>query len=103
VAVDYEALDIFYRAWEGGEMVPWKRNGRWRVEFFNTSVLRRREEGAAPASEGERSTQGSCRYPADWVPLRTRLKSSPTAPDPAPGIGGLWHCHVSLDAGPASQ
>jgi hypothetical protein len=28
VVVNYEASDDFYRAEEGGEMVPWMRNGR---------------------------------------------------------------------------
>jgi hypothetical protein len=60
-----------------------------------------------------------CRYPADRVSLRTRLKSSPTASDPAsrhgralmslhapwhetlpPGTGGLWRHHVSHGARP---
>jgi hypothetical protein len=44
-----------------------------------------------------------CRYSADWVPLRTRLKSSPTTPDPALGMGGLQHRHMSRGAEPASR
>jgi hypothetical protein len=36
-----------------------------------------------------------CRYLADRVPPCTRLKSSPTAPDSAPGRGGLRCRHVS--------
>jgi hypothetical protein len=48
---------------EGRELM-WRRivrlstpgNGRWRVKFFNASILGRREEGAMPISEGERST-----------------------------------------------
>jgi hypothetical protein len=39
-----------------------KREGRQyhgdRVEFFNASILGRREEGAAPVSEGEKSMRG---------------------------------------------
>jgi hypothetical protein len=27
VAADYEAPNAFYRAEEGGEIVPWRRNG----------------------------------------------------------------------------
>jgi hypothetical protein len=46
---------------------------------------------------------GHCRYLADQVPLRTRLKSSPTAPDLAPSIGGLRHRHVPHDTGLASR
>jgi hypothetical protein len=43
----------------------------------------------------------SCtRYTVDRVPLRTRLKSSPTVSDPAPGMGGLRHHHVSHGTGP---
>jgi hypothetical protein len=42
-AADCEAPDAFYRAEERGE-------------FFNTFVSMKREEGATPISEGERST-----------------------------------------------
>jgi hypothetical protein len=35
--------------------------------------------------------------------LRTRPKSSPTVPDPAPSTGGLQRPHVSCDIGPASR
>jgi hypothetical protein len=42
-----------------------------------------------------RWASGPLRYPADWVPLHIRLKSSPMAPDTAPGTGGLRHHHVS--------
>jgi hypothetical protein len=62
--VDREAPDAFYRAEEGGETVPWMRNGRWRVKFYNASVLGRREEGVAPVLEGERSTAGRLLVPA---------------------------------------
>jgi hypothetical protein len=41
---DYEAPNGFYRAEEGGEMVPWRRNGRRRVE----------QKGACEASLGSR-------------------------------------------------
>jgi hypothetical protein len=53
VAADCEAPGAFYRAEEGGEMVPWRRNGRRLVEFINAPVLGRREEGAVPVSEGK--------------------------------------------------
>jgi hypothetical protein len=43
-AVDCEALDTFCRAKEGGETVLWRRNGWWRVKFFNASVYGRREK-----------------------------------------------------------
>jgi hypothetical protein len=43
VAVDSEAQDTFYRAAEGGETVPWRRNNRRWVELFNDSVSVRRE------------------------------------------------------------
>jgi hypothetical protein len=49
-AADYEPPNAFYRAEEGGEMVPWRRNGRQRV-FFNASVSGRREEGATARFE----------------------------------------------------
>jgi hypothetical protein len=42
-AEDCEAPDAFYRVEERGE-------------FFNTFVSMKREKGAAPISEGERST-----------------------------------------------
>jgi hypothetical protein len=45
----------------------------------------------------------NCRYPADRIPLRTRLKSSPTTPDPALGTGGHRRRHVSHDTGLASR
>jgi hypothetical protein len=45
VVVDCKAPGIFYRAEEGGE-------------FFNASISKKREQGAAPISEGERSTHG---------------------------------------------
>jgi hypothetical protein len=54
--MDYEAPNAFYRAEDGGEIVSWRRNDCQRVEFFNASVSGRREEGASPVSEGERST-----------------------------------------------
>jgi hypothetical protein len=44
VAVDCEAPDAFYRADEGGETVSWRRNSRWRVEFFNASILEEKRE-----------------------------------------------------------
>jgi hypothetical protein len=47
---DYEALCVFYRAEEGGE-------------FFNASLLGKREEGVAPILEGERSTWGRPWFP----------------------------------------
>jgi hypothetical protein len=43
--VDCEALNTFYRVEEGGKTVSWRRNDRCRVEFFNTSISGRREEG----------------------------------------------------------
>jgi hypothetical protein len=46
-----------------GETVPWRRIGRRREEFFNAFISRRREEGAASISEGERSTQGGSWFP----------------------------------------
>jgi hypothetical protein len=64
---------------------------------------------------------GHCQYPADWVPLHIRLKSSPTAPNaalstggssfamgpvapsPPPGEGGLRCRHVSHGSRPTSQ
>jgi hypothetical protein len=52
-AVNCEAINTFYR--EGGEKGSWRRNGRWRVEFFNASVSGRREKGTMPVFEGERS------------------------------------------------
>jgi hypothetical protein len=60
-AVDYKAPDVFYRAEEGGETIPWRRNSwRW-VKFFNAFILGRREEGVVPISEGESSTwEDSC-------------------------------------------
>jgi hypothetical protein len=60
-----EAPSDFYKVEEGGEMVSWRRNGRWQVEFFNAFISGRREEGAAPVSEGERSTRGG-----SWSPCR---------------------------------
>jgi hypothetical protein len=57
-AVDCEALDTFCMAEEGGETVLWRRNGWWRVKFFNASVYGRREKWAVPISEGERSMRG---------------------------------------------
>jgi hypothetical protein len=65
--VDYEALDAFYRAEEGGEMVLYRRNNQQRVEFFNSSVSRRRVEGAAPILNGERGMQGSSCFPRGGV------------------------------------
>jgi hypothetical protein len=62
-AVGCEAPGAFYRAEEGGETVSWKRNGLWRVEFFNASILGRREDGAVPISEGEKSTLGGSWFP----------------------------------------
>jgi hypothetical protein len=38
-ATDYEAPNFFYRAEEGGEMVPWRRNGRRWVKLINASIL----------------------------------------------------------------
>jgi hypothetical protein len=58
VMADYETPGAFYRAEKGGETVPWRRNGRRRVELFNAFVLGRREEGASPVSVGERSVRG---------------------------------------------
>jgi hypothetical protein len=63
--VDCEAPSTFYWSEDGGETVLWRRNGRWRVEFFNASVSGRREEGAMPISEVERSTLGG-----SWFPCR---------------------------------
>jgi hypothetical protein len=40
--VDCEAPDAFCRAEEGWETISWRRNDRWRVEFFNASISRRR-------------------------------------------------------------
>jgi hypothetical protein len=48
--VDYEASDAFYRAKEGGK-------------FFNAFVLGKREKGATPISEGERSTWDDSWFP----------------------------------------
>jgi hypothetical protein len=48
VAADCEALGAFYRAKEGGKMVPWRSNDQLRMEFFNASFSGRREKGAAP-------------------------------------------------------
>jgi hypothetical protein len=47
--------------------------------------------------------RGHCQYPTDRVPLHTRLKSSPTAPDPTPGTGGLRRHHMSHATGPTSR
>jgi hypothetical protein len=58
-ATDYEAVGAFYRAEEGGETMSWKRNSQRRVEFFNTSVSGRREEGATSVPEWERSTHAA--------------------------------------------
>jgi hypothetical protein len=44
--------------------------------------------------------RGHCQYPADRVPLHTRLNSSPTALDHTPDIGGLRRRHMSRDSGP---
>jgi hypothetical protein len=55
---DSEAHNAFYRAEVGGETMPWRRNGRWRVKFFNSSVSGRRKEGATPVSKREMSTRG---------------------------------------------
>jgi hypothetical protein len=42
---DCDAPDAFYRAEEGGKMVPRRRNGRQRVKLFNASILGRRRRG----------------------------------------------------------
>jgi hypothetical protein len=65
VVADCEALDAFYRAEEGGDILPWRRNGRQRVEFFNASFSRRREEGVAPISEQQRRMWGSSWFARD--------------------------------------
>jgi hypothetical protein len=36
-----------------------------------------------------------CRYPTDWVPPCTRLKSSPTTPDSTPSRKGLQYHRMS--------
>jgi hypothetical protein len=56
---DCEAPDAFYRVVEGGETMSWRRNNQWRVEFFNASISKRREEEVAPVSEGERSRRAA--------------------------------------------
>jgi hypothetical protein len=60
---DYEAPGDFYRAEEGGEMIPWRRNGPRRMQFFNGPILGRRGEEATPISEGERSMRGGSCFP----------------------------------------
>jgi hypothetical protein len=44
-SADYKAPDIIYRVKEGGETVPYRRNGPHWVELFNAFVLKRREKG----------------------------------------------------------
>jgi hypothetical protein len=55
-ATDCEAPNTFYNVEEVGETMTWRRNGRRQVKFFNASVSGRREEGATPVLEGEKST-----------------------------------------------
>jgi hypothetical protein len=49
------------------ETMPWSRNGRRQVKFFNASVSGRRQEWATPVSEGKRSTQDSSCFPCGVV------------------------------------
>jgi hypothetical protein len=63
--MDCEAPDAFYRAEEGGKTVLWRRIGRQQVEFFNASIFGRREKGAVPVSEGERSMWGGSWFPCE--------------------------------------
>jgi hypothetical protein len=53
---DSEAPGAIYRVKEGGETVSWRRDGQRRVKFFNSYVLGRRDEEAAPILEWGRST-----------------------------------------------
>jgi hypothetical protein len=61
--IDYEIPSAFYRAEERGEAVPWRRNGRQWMKFFNAPISERKEEGASPVLEGERSTRGGSCFP----------------------------------------
>jgi hypothetical protein len=82
-AADCEAPDAFYRVEEGGETMSWRRNGRQRVEFFNASVLGRRDEGTSPVSKGEMNRWGNSWFPRGGV---TRECSNSRHPE----FGGIW-------------
>jgi hypothetical protein len=99
VMVDYEVLDAFYRAEEGGEMVPWRRNDRGRVEFFNASILGRREEGSAFVSEGKRSMwlreAYNTKYLINEVMVITCLRDPKSSMEFKIRIW-IWRFHVSV-------
>jgi hypothetical protein len=66
-SADYEAPGVIYRANEGGETVPCRRNDPHWVELFNAFISKRREEGAASVWKGERRMRENSWFPHGGV------------------------------------
>jgi hypothetical protein len=81
VTIDCDAPDTFYRAEEGGETMPWRRNNRRRVEFINGTISRRREEGITPHFERGKEHVGRLLFPARRGDQRMQRRGGDRQPE----------------------